>query len=255
MSGGLSVGTREDGRVLEITLDRVERGNALSASIYCELTRVIERAENDASIGALLIRSSRETFCMGGDISDDQGRRDPQYSAALHDFTERWLSRSIPALALVEGGAQAFGCALALSSDLVFTTEKAWFSLPELMHGLVPVYALAVLNASGHAATGARMMWQGRRFSARETSGLESNVLLYASTQEAVEGITETLKGWMDGGNVDSLRRAKRYINSPKETSNQQYLLDAREALQEALADADEDPKKAQSYLSTEGSA
>lgn len=255
MSGGLSVGTREDGRVLEITLDRAERGNALSATLFRELTTVIERAEKDASICALLIRSSRETFCMGGDISNDLGGRDPRYSAALHDFTERWLSRSIPALALVEGGAQAFGCALAISSDLVFTTEKAWFALPELMHGLVPVYALAVLNASGHTATGARMMWQGRRFSAREISGLEGNVLLYDSTQEAVEGVTETLERWMGGGNMDSLRRARRYINRPKEVSNQQYLLDAREALRDALADADEDPKKAQSYLDTEGSA
>ncbi|WP_172801519.1 enoyl-CoA hydratase/isomerase family protein [Arthrobacter sp. OY3WO11] len=249
MPSGLIIEKHENGHVLEVVLDRGERGNALSASMYRGLARVIRDAENDASIGALLIRSSCETFCMGGDIADDRGRRDPDYSAAIRDFAEQWLSRSIPTVALVDGGAQAFGCALALSSDLVFSTEKAWFSLPELMHGLVPVYALAVLNASGHASTGARLMWQGKRFSSRDVSSFANNVVLCASTQEAEEGIANTFNGWM-GGNVVSLRHAKKFLNNENDTDRQKILSGAHEELQRALADADEDPKKAQSYLS-----
>lgn len=250
MPDGLMISRQADGRILEVVLDRVERGNALSASMYRELAEVIRGAENDASIGALLIRSSRETFCMGGDIADDRGKRDPDYSAAIHDFTEQWLSRSIPAVALVDGAAQAFGCALALSSDLVFSTERAWFALPELLHGLVPVYAIAVLDASGHAATGARMMWQGKRFSGREISSFANNVVLCASIQEAEAGIADIFTGWM-GGNVDSLRRAKRFTNNANDTNRHKILSGAQKALQQALAIADEDPGKAQSYLST----
>lgn len=249
MPDGLVINKQADGRILEIVLDRVERGNALSASMYRELTRAIEAAENDDSIGALLIRSSRETFCLGGDIADDRGKRDPDYNAAIHDFTEQWLSRSIPALSLVDGAAQAYGCALALSSDLVFATEKAWFALPELLHGLVPVYAIAVLDAAGHSATGARMMWQGQRFSSREMSSLASNVILCGSTQEAERGIASTFSGWVSG-NVDSPRRAKRLTNKVSGGNGHKILSGAREALKQALADADQDPGKAQSYLS-----
>lgn len=156
-------------------------------------------------------------------------------------------------MALVDGAAQAYGCALALSSDLVFSTEKAWFALPELLHGLVPVYALAVLNASGHAVAGARMMWQGKRFSGREIGSFATNVVLCASIQEAEEGIANTFSGWM-GGNVDSLRRAKRFTNNANDTNRHKILSGAHEALQQALANADEDPGKAQSYLSADDS-
>jgi enoyl-CoA hydratase/carnithine racemase len=251
MPDGLTISTRADGQILEVVLDRVEHGNALSASMYRELTKAITGAENDTSIGAILIRSSRETFCMGGDIADDRGKRDPNYSVAIHDFTEQWLSRSIPAVALVDGAAQAYGCALALSSDLVFSTERAWFSLPELLHGLVPVYAVAVLNASGHAATGARMMWQGKRFSGTEISRFANNVVTCASIQEAEEGIATTFNGWL-AGNVDSLRRAKRFTNNAVDTNRHKILSGAHKALQQALANADKDPRKAQSYLSAD---
>lgn len=249
---GIRVDGWADGCVLEITLDRADRGNALSASVFRELADIVEQAGGDSSIGALLIRASGESFCMGGDISDDRGRRDPRYPAALHDFSERWLSRSLPALALVEGGAQAYGCALALSSDLVFATESAWFSLPELSHGLVPVYALAVLSASGRGGTGARLMWEGQRFSAQQVSELEQHVVLCSSSEKAAEGIADVLDGWLRGG-VQSLRGAKQYTDAVMDVGSQ-HLVGAREALHEALAAADDDPAKAQSYLTTKSS-
>ncbi|WP_027507299.1 enoyl-CoA hydratase/isomerase family protein [Rhodococcus sp. UNC23MFCrub1.1] len=251
MSKNFETNSRAAGHILEIVLDRPDRGNSLSATTFWELAEVLHTAETDDSITALIVRGNHGTFCLGGDMSDPAGKRDPRYADAIHHFTEQWLNRTIPAVALVDGGAQAYGCALALSSDLVYTTDRAWFALPELHHGLVPAYALAVLNATGNAAVGARLMWQGERLSPDEVARTVSRVIPCNTLQVAENTMEARIENWIGGG-MDSLRRARRFINKTTTATTESNLESAREELQTTLHAVEDDAREAQSYLVTE---
>ena len=69
--------------VLRITLNRPERMNAWTPKMMGELTTVVEAANEDASIGAIIVTGAGRGFCAGADIQavfeagieGDEGRR------------------------------------------------------------------------------------------------------------------------------------------------------------------------------------
>ena len=63
----------QDGRVVTLTLDRPERKNALSARLVSDLIVAVERAGEDASVGAVVVTGAGGTFCSGGDLSQMGG--------------------------------------------------------------------------------------------------------------------------------------------------------------------------------------
>jgi enoyl-CoA hydratase/carnithine racemase len=51
----------------------------------------------------------------------------------------------VPVIALVQGDARGFGCALAGVCDLTIAAAEAWFSLPEMDANLPPTLAISAL--------------------------------------------------------------------------------------------------------------
>lgn len=52
---------------------------------------------------------------------------------------------SIPVVALVQGRALGFGCAIAALADLTIATEDARFQIPEMAHRIMPTMVLSSL--------------------------------------------------------------------------------------------------------------
>jgi enoyl-CoA hydratase/carnithine racemase len=127
------------GAVLELTINRPAKKNALTNAMYRALIEGLDQAESDASIGAVLIRGAGGVFTAGNEIADfariaQQGGEEMAGVA----FVRKIAGFSKPIVAAVEGLAVGVGCTLLLHCDLVYVTPDARFSLPFVNLGLLP---------------------------------------------------------------------------------------------------------------------
>jgi methylglutaconyl-CoA hydratase len=68
MSTSLEISVEE--RVLRVTLNRPEKRNALTLAMCRELAETLERAEDDAAVGCVLLAAQGEVFSAGMDLEE-----------------------------------------------------------------------------------------------------------------------------------------------------------------------------------------
>jgi enoyl-CoA hydratase len=158
------ISAEHDGAVLRLRLDRPEKLNAVDTPMLDELSSQIRGAEADESVRAVLLVGAGRAFCSGGDLTggDTAGAAD-----AANRVVRAITSLPKPVVAGVHGGAVGFGCALALSCDLVVAAPSAYFQLAFTRVGLMPDGGASALlpGLIGRART-ARMAMTAERVSA-----------------------------------------------------------------------------------------
>ncbi len=131
---------RDDGRVRVLTLNRPEARNALNAALRAELIACLHEAENDASVGALVLTGAGSAFAAGADVRELVARS----SAEQRDFLQPPNIYSVveqlrkPVVAALNGHALGAGLELATACDLRVASEKAKLGQPEIALGLIP---------------------------------------------------------------------------------------------------------------------
>lgn len=112
--------------VLTLTLNRPTRRNALSVVLYDALLVELEKAAQDASVGAVVLTGAGAAFCAGGDVARMASAPKTPISfeervAALRRRTrisELLHSMSKPTIAMMRGPAVGAGLSLALACDM-----------------------------------------------------------------------------------------------------------------------------------------
>ncbi len=121
--------------VAEITINLPRHRNALSVQAMKEALDALNHAEDDRSVGAVMITGAEDAFCAGFDLReiplDDgvEGVRDHFRVAALwwHQLLHKIVRIPLPVLAAVNGVAAGGGLGLTLASDLAVCTNRARF--------------------------------------------------------------------------------------------------------------------------------
>ncbi|WAI83461.1 MULTISPECIES: enoyl-CoA hydratase [Achromobacter] len=125
---------RHDSGVLWLTLNRPERRNALSPTLYETLLGALEAAGRDPAVGAVVLAGSGGAFCAGGDVARMNRQADApvpspaERVAALRARTrivEHLHGMSQPTIAMVRGAAVGAGLSLALACDLRYGDASA----------------------------------------------------------------------------------------------------------------------------------
>jgi enoyl-CoA hydratase/carnithine racemase len=129
--------------VVEIVLNRPETLNAISGrfgGMRDQLLHAIGSAEDDSSIGCVVLRGAGSAFSGGGDITGNERRErledDERFLRSASDFHERVCASSVPIIASVHGYCLGAGLTLAASCDFVIAGEAALFGFPEGRIGL-----------------------------------------------------------------------------------------------------------------------
>ena len=130
---------RPQAGVILITLARAEKLNALSKDLLREVATVLREAEEDATIGCVVITGEGKAFSAGADIGDMMERGvasylDPDRLAdwrAIEDFPK-------PLIAAVNGYALGGGLELMLLCDIALAATTARFGAPEINIGSFP---------------------------------------------------------------------------------------------------------------------
>jgi len=132
----------EHGKLLEVTLDRADKLNALSGEMYRDLSRAVDHYRDRDDLTALLLDAEGRSFTAGNDIgdfrnADPESRKDGKQSPAM-DLVHRLLVLDKPVIAAVHGNATGIGTTLLLHCDLVIAADSARFYTAFINLGLVP---------------------------------------------------------------------------------------------------------------------
>ncbi|WP_374545912.1 enoyl-CoA hydratase-related protein [Rhodoblastus sp.] len=182
------------GAVLELTLNRPAKKNALTNAMYRTLTDALSEAARDEGIGVVLIAGAGGVFSAGNDIGDFIAALSGGEMAAA-DFIRAIAAFPKPIVAAVDGLAVGVGTTLLLHCDLVYATPAARFALPFVDLGLLPEAGSSLLlpRRAGMARASAWLL-AGDSFSAEEAreAGLinavvESDVLLGTAREKAAK--------------------------------------------------------------------
>ena len=138
------------GRVEHLTLNRPEKRNALNIELCRALVQAVGNANEDSSVGGILLDGGGRDFCAGMDLGEvleaDQSILLPLHSEM---FSMRSRLRK-PLVAAVHGWVLAGGLGLALNAHVVCASPDARFGLTETKIGLWPcVIFPAVMSAVG----------------------------------------------------------------------------------------------------------
>lgn len=138
---GLSLTWPADG-VLQVTLDRPDKFNALTFAMFDAITDLCRDLEGDASVRVVVLTGAGKGFCSGLDL---------EAVAALLEMSpfeflrgqERWAGAAIalrrlttPVIAAINGAAAGAGFSLALASDLRIASTRAKFNAAFIRVGL-----------------------------------------------------------------------------------------------------------------------
>ena len=133
-----------EGAALVVVNNNPRARNPISLELYSTLNAALYEAEQDSSVGAVVLTGAEGFFCAGGDLellatarerSADERR---ERLDKLHETVTAIRQCSVPVIAAVEGGAAGAGASLAFACDLLVCAEDAYFSVAYVKVGLTP---------------------------------------------------------------------------------------------------------------------
>ncbi len=161
----------QDG-ILQISLNRPEQLNALSADVLKQLQHIFQEAKKDKLIKAILLTGEGKGFCAGADIRELVALN-AQTGFTFAQFGQQVFSElenlGKPSLAAIHGFAFGGGCELAMAASLRIAATNTVFGQPEIKLGVIPGFGgtqrLSRLIGKGRALD---ICLTGRRFKAEE---------------------------------------------------------------------------------------
>jgi len=133
--------TEKSGSILRIQLNRPEKKNAMTSSMYVTLAEILTAALHDDQIRVVLWHGAGNSFCAGNDIEDflktppASGGASPQarLMKALIEFDK-------PLVAAVHGAVIGGGTTMVTHCDFVYAGESAKFQMPFINLGVAPEF-------------------------------------------------------------------------------------------------------------------
>ncbi len=206
------------GAAVWITLNRPDAMNALDPATLADLSRVLDAAEAEEGLRALVLTGSGRAFCAGADLKFVNGVLaegvGPEMRAFLDDFM-RVLNRletfPLPVVAAVNGLALAGGLELVLCCDLVIAAESARLGDAHANFGLIPGGGGSVRLPRKIGPTRAKfLLYTGDFLPAAEL--VEAGLVNQVVPDDQLQAATAALVEKMAGKSPLSLRRMKALV-------------------------------------------
>jgi enoyl-CoA hydratase/carnithine racemase len=131
--------------VMTITLNRVDKKNAITAAMYGALADALAQAEADTSVRAIVLQGHESVFSAGNDIADFLSNPPATLESPVFRFLRGISTCGKPLLAGVCGPAVGIGTTMLFHCDLVYAGDNAAFSMPFVNLGLCPEAASSIL--------------------------------------------------------------------------------------------------------------
>lgn len=130
------------GAVRTVIIERPDQLNAINRPLHGALANVWRQLSADREAKAVVLTGAGPAFSAGGDLdwissfADDPAERYESLREGAQ-IIEEMLRFPLPVVAAVNGPAVGLGCSIAILSDVVLMSEKAYFADPHVAVGLV----------------------------------------------------------------------------------------------------------------------
>lgn len=162
--------TERRGGVLLVTLNRPARLNAWTNELEDQYFDLLEAADADPDVRAVVVTGAGRGFCAGADMDDLAGASSAS-DAEIDRPRPRHLPMTIrkPVIAAVNGAAAGLGFVEALYCDIRFASSEAAFLTAFVRRGLAAEYGVSWLlpRIVGHSRA-LDLLLSGRRVSGEE---------------------------------------------------------------------------------------
>ena len=166
--------------VLTLTLNRVDKKNALTADMYAALADHLTQAQAANDVRVVLLQGHETVFSAGNDIADFLQQPPANPDSPVSRFLRGIAVFPKPLLASVCGPAVGVGTTLLFHCDLVYAGDNAAFSMPFVNLGLCPEAASSLLAPrmfGYHRAAEALLLGEPFFAEAAQEVGLVNRVL------------------------------------------------------------------------------
>ncbi|WP_318610333.1 enoyl-CoA hydratase/isomerase family protein [Mesorhizobium sp. BAC0120] len=161
-----------------IRMNRPDKLNALNTELTQGLLDVLNAADGDDAIRAIVLAGEGKGFCAGADLSEFKDLTPDQQPRVLAraDLTCRLQSRlqemKKPVVSAVQGAAVGGGAGLAIGCDMMVAGADLKFGYPELKHDIVPALVMTGLQRQLGRKAAFEMVSLGRLIGAEEARAL-----------------------------------------------------------------------------------
>jgi enoyl-CoA hydratase/carnithine racemase len=206
--------------VATITLNRPERLNALTFTVYRELTDTFAAMRDERDVRVVVLTGAGRAFCSGGDVRDIIGELFERDIEGLLEFTRMTceLIRNIralpkPVIASLNGTTAGAGACIALASDIRIASEEAKIAFLFVKVGLsgADMGAAYLLPRVVGLAKATELLYTGDFISAKEAEqiGLYNRVV----PQEDLARVTAEFAERLANGPAFALAKTKEMID------------------------------------------
>jgi 2-(1,2-epoxy-1,2-dihydrophenyl)acetyl-CoA isomerase len=186
-SGSEQVLVDRSGAVATITLNRPNRGNALTAELKTALVEAVSEVAADAAVRAVVLTGAGGSFCVGQDLAEHAEALRQDAATAFDTIDQHYApivsglaTMPKPVLAAINGTCVGAGLGLALACDLRLAAEGAKLATAFTGIGLTCDSGLsATLVRAVGAAHASELILLGEVFAAEQAAswGLVSRVV------------------------------------------------------------------------------
>ncbi|MDQ7948896.1 MAG: enoyl-CoA hydratase/isomerase family protein [Pedobacter sp.] len=205
-------------RIARITLNRVDKRNALSPALIGELIDYLLIAEEDDNVKVIILKANGNVFSAGADLAYLQQLQAHTYEENLADSnllkklltTICYLPKIV--IAQVEGHAIAGGCGLATVCDVIFAVPEAKFGYTEVKLGFVPAIVSCFLMRKTSETIAKNLLLSGELFSAEEA--LKNNLITFVTKKEEIaQKVNSYAQHLCNNASSNALMVTKQLIN------------------------------------------
>jgi methylglutaconyl-CoA hydratase len=194
MTAGLVKVFRSAPQVMELTLNRPKKRNALSILLMQELLQQLRGFSTE--IRLLILKGEGDFFCAGLDLEEAHDPAKHEIASALVAETLQTLAE-LPCvtIAYIKGGALAGGLGLVAACDITLASSEALFSLPELRRGLIPALVSTLLKRQVPLRFLNELVLTGEPITAirAHALGLINHVVKRDEVEELISSLTESI--------------------------------------------------------------
>lgn len=190
----ISIATDTRG-VANLTLNRPEKHNAMSAQMIAELTQAAAQLGEDAEVRVVTLSGAGKSFCAGGDLGwmQEQMAADPETrfveARKLAEMLQALNTMPKPLIGAVQGNAFGGGVGLAAVCDVAIGVDTLKMGLTETKLGLIPATIGPYVIARMGEARARRVFMSARLFNAAEAVDL--GLLAKTVSQDDLAGAVE----------------------------------------------------------------
>lgn len=160
--------TLADG-VCTVTLNDIERRNALSTDLLVELVDVLDAADADDAVRVVVLTNAGTVFCAGANLSEQSGAGGGR-TVEMADVFGRFRRSPKPYVGRIAGHCVAGGMGLAAAMDISIGLEDAKFGFTEVRVGVAPAMISVLCLPKLREADARAAFLRGNRFTGADAA-------------------------------------------------------------------------------------